>query len=190
MIQLRSLVTLGSALSMAACAGPAIRWQPSYSSQIPDSATVRFTVHPGEAPILGSALDWRLGRPRVVTARDDTVLIPERSALEVRLKEKASHATAGAIIGWALSVAVSYATCAPPRRYCGEENPTPLFATGLGALIGSRIRTDWWVGVQWTPPPRSDSTPQRFSDRLLSQRRHDSIAGFIRMDSVARQIAP
>jgi len=189
MIPLRSLVTLGSALSMAACAGSSIRWQPSFSSQVPDSATVRFTVHAGEAPIAGSALDWQLGHPRVVTVRGDTVRIPERSALEVRLKEKATHATAGAIIGWALSVAISYAACPPPKRYCGEEDPTPLIATGLGVLIGSRIRTDWWVAVQWAPAP-PDSTSQRLGDRLLRQRSHDAIAGFVRMDSVARQITP
>lgn len=125
-----------------------------------------------------------------MTARGDTVTVPEQSTLEVRLKEKATHATAGAIIGWALGVAISYATCPSPKRYCGEEDPTPLLATGLGALLGSRVRTDWWVVVHWEPPAPPESAPQRFGDRLLRQRSHDPIAGFGRMDAISRQIAP
>jgi hypothetical protein len=90
----------------------------------------------------------------VITGRGDTVIVPDGSALEVRLREKARHPTAGAIIGWALGVAISYAACPPPKKYCGEEDPTPLLAAGLGALIGDRVKTDWWVRVRWdTPSP-------------------------------------
>jgi len=141
-----------SLLLLAACGGTAIRWQPSVASQVPDSTFVRFARATGEAPTSGVALDWSSGRPRVITPGGDTIVVPEGSALEVRLKDKATHPTAGAIVGWAVGVAVSYAACAPPRTYCGEEDPTPLLGAGLGALIGSRIKTDWWVRVQWDAP--------------------------------------
>jgi hypothetical protein len=141
-----------SLLLLTACGGAAIRWQPSVASQVPDSTFVRFAPAAGEAPTSGVALDWPSGRLRVITSRGDTIVVPPGSALEVRLKDKATHPIAGTIIGWAVGVAVSYAACAPPRTYCGEEDPTPLLGLGLGALIGSRIKTDWWVRVQWDAP--------------------------------------
>jgi hypothetical protein len=88
----------------------------------------------------------------VVTASGDTIVVPEGATLEVRLKEKATHEKAGGVIGWALGVAISYAACPPPRRYCGEEDPTPLLGTGLGGLIGWLAKTDRWVQVRWDPP--------------------------------------
>jgi hypothetical protein len=88
----------------------------------------------------------------VITAGGDTVAVPHGSTLEVRLNEKAGHTTAGVVGGWALGVAVSYATCPPPKRYCGEQDPTPALAMGLGALIGSRVKTDQWVRVGWDAP--------------------------------------
>ncbi len=147
-----SLVTTAALIVLSACANGTIRWQPSLASQVPDSTWVRFARHRGEAPVPGLALDWYRGRPSVITERGDTVLLPEGSTLEVKLKEKASHPTAGGIIGWLLGAGISYAACPPPKKYCGEEDPTPLLAAGLGALIGSRVKTDWWVGVRWDAP--------------------------------------
>jgi hypothetical protein len=92
----------------------------------------------------------------VITARGDTVVVPDGSILDVRLNEKAGHSTAGAIVGWALGIAVSYAACPPPKKYCGEEDPTPLLGIGLGALMGSRIKTDSWVRVQWDATRQPD----------------------------------
>jgi len=138
-------------LLLTACGGTSIRWQPSLVSQVPDSTTVRFVAEPGQSPTQGFALDWQRGRPRVITGRD-TIVMPEGAALEVRLREKYGHPTAGAIIGWALAAGVSYALCPPPRRYCGEEDPTPLLGMALGALIGAKIKTDRWVGVRWDAP--------------------------------------
>jgi hypothetical protein len=138
-------------LVMSACAGAVTRWQPSLASQVPDSTPVRFAERSREPRVTGLALDWERGRLRVITERRDTVVVPEGSVLEVRLRERASHATAGAIIGWALGVAISYAACPPPKKYCREEDPTPLLATGLGALIGARVKTDWWIRVGWDP---------------------------------------
>ena len=139
-------------LVLSACATGAVRWQPSVVSQVPDSTSVRFTTGIGEPRVAGLALDWQRGQPKVIIERGDTVVIPDASLLEVRLKEKASHPMAGAIIGWAVGVGISYATCRAPKQYCGEEDPMPLLTTGLGALIGSRIKTDWWVVVRWHPP--------------------------------------
>lgn len=136
---------------LTACGGTTIRWQPSLVSHVPDSATVRFVAEPGRPPTQGLALDWQRGRPRVVTGRD-TIVMPEGAALEVRLREKFGHPTAGGILGWALGVGLSYAFCPPPKRYCGEEDPTPLLGTTLGALIGSKIKTDRWAGVRWNAP--------------------------------------
>ena len=152
MNRLVSAIAPVALLAVSACAGGAVRWQPSLVSQVPDSTPVRFAPSRNEPQVAGFALDWQRGRPKLVTERGDTVVIPDASLLEVRLRKKASHPTAGAIIGWAIGVGISYATCPAPKRYCGEEDPTPLLTTGLGALIGSRVKTDWWVGVQWNPP--------------------------------------
>jgi hypothetical protein len=119
---------------------------------VPDSTWVRFVRGVGEPSISGLALEWQNGHPRVITERGDTVIVPEGSTLAVRLKEKQTHANAGAVIGWALGVALAYAACPPPRSFCGEEDPTPLVAAGLGAFVGSKVRTDWWVDVRWDPP--------------------------------------
>jgi hypothetical protein len=143
-------------LLLAACASGGTRWQPSLVSQVPDSTWVRFHDAVGQTSASGFALDWQRGRPRVIVDRD-TLLIPEASALEARLKEKRGHAIFGTITGWALGAAISYATCAPPKKYCGEEDPTPLLGTLLGAWVGSRVKTDWWVRVQWdTPSPHGE----------------------------------
>ena len=138
-------------LLLTACGGTTIRWQPSLVSQVPDSTAVRFVVEPGRPPTQGLALDWQRGRPRVITGRD-TIVMPEGAALEVRLPEKYGHPTAGAIVGWALGAGLSYALCPPPKRYCGEEDPTPLLGLGLGALIGAKVKTDRWVAVRWDAP--------------------------------------
>jgi hypothetical protein len=155
MIRLAALSSAAALLLLSACAGATTRWQPSLASQVPDSTPVRFAPHAGEPRITGLAVDWERGQLRVITERGDTVIVPDGSAIEVRLREKARHPTAGAIIGWAFGVAISYAACPPPKKYCGEEDPTPLLAAGLGALIGDRVKTDWWVRVRWdTSSPR------------------------------------
>jgi hypothetical protein len=138
-------------LLLAACGGTTIRWQPSFVSQVPDSTTVRFVAEPGRPPTQGLALDWQRGRPKVITGRD-TIAMPAGAALEVRLAGKFGHPTAGGIIGGALGAGVSYSLCPSPKRYCGEQDPTPLLAATVGALIGGRIKTDRWVGVRWDVP--------------------------------------
>jgi hypothetical protein len=139
-------------LLVSSCASGGVKWRPSLASHVPDSTWVRFAGHSGDSAIMGRAIDWQRGRLRVITAGGDTVAVPHGSTLEVRLNEKAGHTTAGIIAGWALGVTVSYATCPPPKKYCGEQDPTPALAAGLGALIGSRVKTDQWVRVRWDVP--------------------------------------
>jgi len=156
MTRLLSAIALAALFGLSACAGGAVRWQPSLVSHVPDSTPVRFAPSRNEPQVEGLALDWQRGRPKLVTERGDTLVIPDASRLEVRLREKASHPTAGAVIGWAIGVGISYATCPAPKRRCGEEDPTPMLTAGLGALIGSKVKTDWWVGVRWDAPTRHE----------------------------------
>jgi hypothetical protein len=139
-------------LVVAACGGATFRWRPSLSSQVPDSTPVRFVTQRSEPRVTGRALDWERRRPRLITLRGDTVLVPEGARLEVRLKEKTTRAVAGAVVGFVVGVGVMYSTCAAPRRYCGEQDPTPMLAAGLGALVGSRIKADQWIRVRWNVP--------------------------------------
>ena len=131
------------------CAKATFRWQPSLTSQVPDGTPVRFKVARGEPRASGQALDWQRGAPRVITPRGDTVSVPDTAFIQVRLKNKTNHAVAGAIAGFVVGVGVSWATCAPPKTHCGEQDPTPMLAAGLGALIGSLFKADHWVRVRW-----------------------------------------
>ena len=139
-------------LLVSSCANGGVKWRPSLASHVPDSTWVRFAGHIGDSSVIGRAVNWQRGQLRVITAAGDTVAVPNGSVLEVRLNEKAGHTTAGLIAGWALGVTVSYATCPPPKKYCGEQDPTPALAAGLGALIGSRVKSDQWVRVRWDAP--------------------------------------
>jgi len=136
-------------LVVSACGRTTFRWQPSLVTHVPDSTPVRFALDRGTPRTVGRSLDWRLGRPRVVTTRGDTVVVPQGATLEVKLKDKANRAVAGAIIGFVAGAGLSYALCDPPKTHCGEEDPTQLLTAGLGALIGSAIKTDHWVRVRW-----------------------------------------
>lgn len=146
---LSAVTSVAFVLATWSCASGGVKWRPSLASHVPDSTWVRFAGHIGDPPVTGRAVGWERGRLRVIIAAGDTVVVPSGSALEVRLNEKAGHTTAGVIAGWALGVAISYATCPPPKKYCGEQDPTPVLAAGLGALIGARVKTDQWVRVRW-----------------------------------------
>src|SRR5690242_6168319 len=122
---------------VAACNRATFRWQPSVVSQVPDSTPVRFWREPSDRPTQGRSVDWQRGAPKLVTARGDTVTVPPGASLGVRLDRRAGHPVAGAIIGGIIGVAVQYAACPEPKTYCGEEDPTPIFVGGLGALIGN-----------------------------------------------------
>jgi hypothetical protein len=130
------------------CVGSSIRWRPSLVSQVPDSTAVRLE-RVNARDVSGRSFGWDRGRPRVVTSLGDTILVERGMTLRVLVPDRATHTTAGIVIGWVLGVGISYATCGAPKRYCGEQDPTPLIGIGLGALIGSRVKTERWVRVAW-----------------------------------------
>jgi hypothetical protein len=77
------------AVFLSACASATIRWQPSLVSQVPDSTPVRFSAAQHEPPVRGRAVDWQRGRPRLITQRGDTVVVPASATLEVCLPGRA-----------------------------------------------------------------------------------------------------
>lgn len=99
----------------------------------------------------GRALDWQTGRPRIITPAGDTLAIPapETATLEVRLKDKQTHATMGGVVGGALGLVIRLVEC-PPGNYCSPDL-TPALTAGVGALIGSRFSAVEWVRVRWVP---------------------------------------
>ena len=129
------------------CARETFRWRPSLTSQVPDSMPVRFNVGRGEPRASGRSLGWQRGAPRLITPRGDTVAVPESAYIQVRLKDKANHALAGAFVGMVVGVGVSFAECGETR--CGPGDRRPLYITGLGALVGSRFKAASWVRVRW-----------------------------------------
>jgi hypothetical protein len=137
------------AVLLTACHGATYRWQPTLVSQVPDSMTVRFRAPNESKSVTGRSLGWQTTEPRVITPRGDTLVVPDASRMSVKAKGKTGHPLAGAVVGWAIGVGISLATCDEPRTHCGEQDPTPLLSAGLGALIGATIRTDRWVRVMW-----------------------------------------
>lgn len=143
-------------VSVAGCGRTTYQWRPSLVSHVPDSAPVRFTPREASREIRerttkGRALDWQRGTPKLITPRGDTIVIPHDATMGVRLKQKTGHGVAGAIFGAIIGVGVEIANCPSDWQYCGEENPTELLFAGIGALIGSAIKTDHWIRVRWDP---------------------------------------
>ena len=108
---------------------------------------MRYAYDRRDGPREGKAIGWEAGRLRMVNAAGDTIAVPDSALLEVKLKEKEGHPLMGGIIGVAAGIVATYATCPPPKKYCGEQNPTPLLGAALGALVGSWFKTDKWVTV-------------------------------------------
>jgi hypothetical protein len=107
---------------------------------------VRVRAQNGQPSVTGRALDWQVGRPRIVTSSGDTVLVPPAATLEVRLKEKKTHAILGGVVGLGAGLSIAIANC-PPTNYCPPD-VTPALTAGVGALIGSRFTAAEWVRVR------------------------------------------
>ncbi|HEX6049569.1 MAG TPA: hypothetical protein VFZ21_09875 [Gemmatimonadaceae bacterium] len=131
---------------VAGCTRATFGFRPSLVSQVPDSTVVRAREQNGQPPITGRALDWQVGRPRIITAAGDTVAVPEAASLEVRLKEKKSHATLGGVLGLTVGFGIALANC-PSTNRCGPDL-TPALTAGIGAFIGSRFTAAEWVRVR------------------------------------------
>ena len=160
MTRILPLILATTLTTLSACGGARTVWHPSYVVHVPDSTPVRFRSPSSEAApratapaVIGLSLGWQLRAPRVVTATGDTVVVPAGAQLEVRLRAPGRRTTFGAAIGYLVGVGVSVANCPPPKRYCGEQDPTPILGAGLGALLGAAFRTEQWVRVRWDDSP-------------------------------------
>jgi len=150
MFRLHPILLAGVIVLVPGCTRAAFGFRPSLTSQVPDSSVVRVRAQNGQPSVTGRALDWQLGRPRIVTATGDTVVVPQAATLEVRLKEKKTHATLGAVVGLGVGLSIKLAQC-PPTNRC-EPDLTPVLTAGLGAFIGSRFSAVEWVRVQRASP--------------------------------------
>jgi hypothetical protein len=145
----RPALVIGVLVVCAGCTTLPARYQSLRTTDIADDTPVRFyPPSPSrQPPIRGRALDWTSGMPRLITRDADTLMVPRDAKRQILIPERRSRVVAGGVIGWAVGAITSYANCPSPKRYCGEQDPTPLLATVLGAFIGSRMKTDWWVTV-------------------------------------------
>ncbi len=144
----------GVVIFVGGCTSATFGYRPSLTSQVPDTTVVRARAQNGQPAIMGRALDWQAGRPRIVTSAGDTVVVPPAATLEVRLKEKKTHAVLGGVVGLAVGLGVKLVQC-PPTNYCPPDL-TPALTAGVGALIGSRFSAVQWVRVRRAPAAPSD----------------------------------
>ena len=146
--------TLPTALMFLAASGcTRILFRPSLVTQVPDGKEVRYRVTPnGSTAVVGRALDWEKGTPRLVTSRGDTIVIPTGAHIEFKVDHPNNHAKAGVVVGWLVAVIVMQTNCIQQHiEYCGEEDPTPALGAILGGLIGSFFREDW-IPIAWATP--------------------------------------
>ena len=146
MFRLDRFVMVAVVVLAAGCTRATFGFRPSLTSQVPDNSVVRVRAQNGQPSVTGRALDWQVGRPRVVTSTGDTMVVPEAATLEVRLKEKRTHATLGGVIGLGVGLGIKLAQC-PPTTRCGPDL-TPALTAGVGAFIGSRFSAVEWVRVR------------------------------------------
>ncbi len=147
MFRLHPLVLAGVVVFVGGCTRATFGFRPSLTSQVPDSTVVRIRARDGQPSVTGRALDWQAGRPRIITPTGDTVAVPRTSTLEVRLKEKKTHAILGGVIGLGVGFSIKLVQC-PPTNVCAPDL-TPALTAGVGALIGSRFTAADWVRVKW-----------------------------------------
>jgi hypothetical protein len=125
-------------------------WRPSLVTHVEDGKEVRYRVTPnGGTAVVGRAVDWWRGTPRLVTSQGDTVVIPTGARIEAKVDHPDNHAKGGAVLGWLVAGVAMYARCGG-EKYCGEQDPTPLIGIVLGGIIGSLIKEDW-VPIAWMP---------------------------------------
>src|SRR5688572_7027622 len=146
MFRLHPFVLAAVVALVGGCTRATFGFRPSLTSQVPDSTVVRVRAQNGQPSVTGRALHWQDGRPRIITSAGDTVAVPQAAALEVRLKEKRSHATLGGVFGLGVGMGIALARC-PATNRCAPDL-TPALAAGIGALIGSRFTAAEWVRVR------------------------------------------
>jgi hypothetical protein len=143
--------TLPAALLILAATGcTRVLFRPTIVTQVPDGMEVRYRVTPSRSEaVVGRALGWMSGTPRLVTSRGDTIVIPNGARLEFKVDHPSNHAKAGAVLGYLISLIVMQINCNRQHiQYCGEQDPTPLLGILVGGIIGSFITKDW-VPITW-----------------------------------------
>ena len=146
--------TFPAALLLFAAPGcTRILFRPTLVTQVPDGREVRYRATPnGSTAVVGRALDWEKGTPRLVTTRGDTIAIPNGAHIEFKVDHPSNHAKAGAVVGYLVAIIVMQTNCNRQNiQYCGEEDPTPLLGILAGGIIGS-LMTEDWVPISWTKP--------------------------------------
>jgi hypothetical protein len=140
-------------LCLAATGCTRIEFRPRLVTQIPDGREVRYRIQPnGSTAVVGRALGWASGTPRIVTSRGDTVIVPAGARIEFKVDHPDSHAKAGGVVGWLLAIAAMQANCIKQDiKYCGEQDPTPVLGAFIGGVIGSLMREPW-ISIEWDAP--------------------------------------
>jgi hypothetical protein len=146
-------------LVLSACASrEVVYWRPRLVSQVPDSARVRYRVDSNTPFVQGHALDWTRQAPRIVTLRGDTVVVPPRVDLDVRLRQKNGNGPIGGVIGLAVGMVAAHASCPDGRSTCIEDSAKPLVGAVIGWLGGSLLRSYPWVRVRRDTPSQVPSS--------------------------------
>jgi hypothetical protein len=148
MIRLRPLALLAAVVLIAGCTRATFGFRPTLTSQVPDSTVVRLRGN-GQPTVTGRSLGWQTGQPRIVSATNDTVAVPEIGTLEVRMAKKKSFAVVGGVVGVVVGMGIAVSKC-PVGRECGPT-VTPAITGGIGVLIGSLFSRVDWVAVRRSP---------------------------------------
>ncbi len=111
---------------------------------MPDGTRVRVRTAGARARHTGVALGWGTPRPRVVTARGDTVALAPGDERSIS-RGRAHRAGPGAAIGF-LAGSLTNVPCIGQSR-CGENNLFPALGMALGALVGRLVTHEVWVRV-------------------------------------------
>ena len=141
---------LGLCSVATACASTRIIWRPNRAADVPDGTEVRYLDDAQRVQMSGRALGWTSDAPRIIAPLGDTVVIPRRAQLEVKVAEPERRTRAGAIVGYVAGILVTVGSCGG-ERYCGEQNPIPALAVLVGAIAGHYI-ADYWLAVAWNGP--------------------------------------
>lgn len=113
---------------------------------IADGARVRARDPVTGTSHVGAALGWHTPRPRLVTARGDTLALDPSQRTWASAGRTARRTWQGAVVGWGAGVAAVLADCGLART-CGEQNPLPLLGTVLGAVVGRQLKRERWTRV-------------------------------------------
>lgn len=137
------LATL-SAAAHAQLAGPGA---PPCASAIEDGSRVRAESLGTAGRVTGRALGWGTATPRIVTRRNDTVLVDLARRRELSAGRVARSRKRGALAGFGAGSLTVGLSCAGRSNWCGEQNPIPLLGLLAGAAVGHFVKHEQWVRI-------------------------------------------